>query len=54
MRSFDDETIDNGLSVVKINDISPAIQEQVDLEIKRLLQVKCTFYMSHDIQFCCT
>lgn len=39
MRSFDDgDAIDSGLSMVKVNDISPAVQEQVDMEIKRLLQ----------------
>ena len=40
MRCFDDgDAFDSGLSMVKVNEISPAVQEQVDMEIKRLLQV---------------
>ena len=31
---------DSGLSMVKVNEVSPAVQEQVDMEIKRLLQVR--------------
>lgn len=45
MRTFDDgDAFDSGLSMVKVNEVSPAVQEQVDLEIKRLLQV-CPFYV---------
>ena len=41
MRSFDDgDAFDSGLSMVKVNEVSPAVQEQVDMEIKRLLQVR--------------
>jgi ATP-dependent Zn protease len=40
MRCFDEsDGADTGVSFVKVNDISPALQEQVDMEIKRLLQV---------------
>lgn len=40
LRAFGDEDVfDSGLSMVKVNEVSPAIQEQVDTEIKRLLQV---------------
>lgn len=40
MRVFDDDDpFDNGLSMLKVNDLSPAIQELVDNEIKRILQV---------------
>ncbi|PVD35881.1 hypothetical protein C0Q70_02850 [Pomacea canaliculata] len=39
LRAFGDEDVfDSGLSMVKVNEVSPAIQEQVDTEIKRLLQ----------------
>ncbi|KAL8572122.1 hypothetical protein ACOMHN_052919 [Nucella lapillus] len=39
MRAFDsEEGFDSGLSTVRVNEVSPAVQEQVDLEIKRLLQ----------------
>lgn len=39
MRAFDNgEGFDSGLSMVRVNEVSPAVQEQVDLEIKRLLQ----------------
>ena len=45
MRTFDDgEGFDSGLSMVKVNEVSPAIQEQVDMEIKRLLQVRQTVF----------
>lgn len=38
LRSFDDgDGFDSGLSTVKVNDVSPAVQEMVDMEIKRLL-----------------
>ncbi|KAK7092223.1 ATP-dependent zinc metalloprotease YME1L-like [Littorina saxatilis] len=39
MRTFDNgDGVDSGLSMVRVNEVSPAIQEQVDMEIKRLLQ----------------
>ncbi|KAK7495704.1 hypothetical protein BaRGS_00013151, partial [Batillaria attramentaria] len=39
MRAFEDgDAFDSGLSMVKVNDVSPAVQELVDMEIKRLLQ----------------
>lgn len=39
VRVFDDnDPFDSGLSMLKVNELSPAIQEQVDTEIKRILQ----------------
>ncbi|XP_064610256.1 ATP-dependent zinc metalloprotease YME1L-like [Liolophura sinensis] len=39
VRVFDDnDPFDSGLSMLKVNEVSPAIQEQVDHEIKRILQ----------------
>jgi hypothetical protein len=38
-RSFGEEEQDAGLGFVRVNDISPSIQETIDLEIKRLMQV---------------
>ncbi len=38
-RSFQDEEQDAGLGFVRVNDISPSMQEMIDLEIKRLMQV---------------
>jgi hypothetical protein len=38
-RSFREEEQDAGLGFVRVNDISPTMQEMIDLEIKRLMQV---------------
>ena len=38
-RSFREEEQDAGLGFVRVNDISPSMQEMIDLEIKRLMQV---------------
>ena len=38
-RVFDDDAVDSGLSMLKINEVGPATTELVDQEIKRLLQV---------------
>ena len=38
-RSFRQDEQDNGLGFVRVNDVSPAMQEMIDLEIKRLMQV---------------
>ena len=37
-RSFHEEEQDAGLGFVRVNDISPTMQEMIDLEIKRLMQ----------------
>ncbi|CAF0818621.1 unnamed protein product [Rotaria sordida] len=37
-RSFREEEQDAGLGFVRVNDISPTMQEMIDLEIKRLMQ----------------
>lgn len=38
VRVFDDnDPFDSGLSMLKVNELSPAVQEQVDSEIKRIL-----------------
>ncbi|CAF1585883.1 unnamed protein product [Rotaria magnacalcarata] len=37
-RSFREEEQDAGLGFVRVNDISPSMQEVIDLEIKRLMQ----------------
>ncbi|CAF4351783.1 unnamed protein product, partial [Rotaria sordida] len=37
-RSFREEEQDAGLGFVRVNDISPSMQEMIDLEIKRLMQ----------------
>ena len=42
VRVFDNEAFDSGLSMLKVNEVSPATTELVDLEIKRLLQVSYT------------
>ena len=39
VRMFDNEAFDSGLSMLKVNDVSPATTDLVDSEIKRLLQV---------------
>ena len=39
-RSFREEEQDAGLGFVRVNDVSPTMQEMIDLEIKRLMQVK--------------
>ena len=38
-RSFREEEQDAGAGFVRVNDVSPAMQETIDLEIKRLMQV---------------
>jgi len=43
-RSFQDEEQDAGLGFVRVNDISPSMQEMIDLEIKRLMQVGLYIY----------
>lgn len=47
-RSFREEEQDAGLGFVRVNDVSPTMQELIDLEIKRLMQVeeKSTFSLS--------
>ena len=39
-RSFKEEEQDAGLGFVRVNDVSPTMQEMIDLEIKRLMQVR--------------
>ena len=39
VRVFDDDAVDSGLSMLKVNDLSQATTELVDNEIKRLLHV---------------
>ena len=46
VRMFDNEAFDSGLSMLKVNDVSPATTDLVDSEIKRLLQV------SPPVEFC--
>ena len=43
-RSFREEEQDAGLGFVRVNDISPSMQEMIDLEIKRLMQVNSDLY----------
>lgn len=38
-RTFQDDEQDAGLGFVRVNDVSPTMQEMIDLEIKRLMQV---------------
>jgi hypothetical protein len=38
-RSFQEAEQDAGLGFVRVNDISPSMQEMIDFEIKRLMQV---------------
>lgn len=38
-RSFREEEQDAGAGFVRVNDVSPSMQETIDLEIKRLMQV---------------
>ena len=46
MRVLDDQDpFDSGLSMLKVNELSPATQELVDNEIKRLLQVQDVVYV---------
>jgi ATP-dependent Zn protease len=49
-RSFREEEQDAGLGFVRVNDVSPSMQEIIDLEIKRLMQVKIYF---DEINFIC-
>jgi ATP-dependent Zn protease len=37
-RSFREEEQDSGMGFVRVNDVSPSMQEMIDLEIKRLMQ----------------
>jgi ATP-dependent metalloprotease len=39
VRVFGEDAVDSGLSMLKVNDVSPATTELVDNEIKRFLQV---------------
>ena len=52
-RSFKEEEQDAGLGFVRVNDISPTMQEMIDLEIKRIMQVKIIMIHQHlfDILF---
>lgn len=43
-RSFREEEQDAGLGFVRVNDVSPSMQELIDLEIKRLMQVNNCLY----------
>jgi hypothetical protein len=38
-RSFKEEEQDAGIGFVRVNDVSPSMQEMIDLEIKRIMQV---------------
>lgn len=38
-RSFREEEQDAGVGFVRVNDLSPTMQEIIDMEIKRLMQV---------------
>lgn len=38
-RSFHEDEQDAGMGFVRVNDVSPSMQEMIDLEIKRLMQV---------------
>lgn len=38
-RSFREEEQDAGVGFVRVNDVSPSMQEMIDLEIKRIMQV---------------
>ena len=38
-RSFHEDEQDAGMGFVRVNDVSPSMQETIDLEIKRLMQV---------------
>ena len=38
-RSFHAEEQDAGVGFVRVNDVSPGMQEMIDLEIKRIMQV---------------
>ena len=40
---FGDEAVDSGLSMLTVNEVSPATTELVDNEIKRLLHVSRIF-----------
>jgi hypothetical protein len=44
-RSFKEDEQDAGLGFVRVNDISPSMQETIDLEIKRLMQVDVHFIL---------
>lgn len=41
-RSFREEEQDAGVGFVRVNDVSPSMQEMIDLEIKRIMQVNTT------------
>jgi hypothetical protein len=38
-RSFHEDEQDAGMGFVRVNDVSPSMQEMIDMEIKRLMQV---------------
>lgn len=48
-RSFREEEQDAGLGFVRVNDISPSMQETIDLEIKRIMQVNISFISRPDL-----
>ncbi len=43
VRVFDNEAVDGGLNMLKVNELSPQTTELVDSEIKRLLTVCIAF-----------
>jgi len=47
-RSFREEEQDAGLGFVRVNDVSPSMQETIDLEIKRIMQVNIYFLIRND------
>lgn len=40
VRVIEDESMDTGSNFMRVNELSPAMTEMVDSEIKRLLQVR--------------
>ena len=47
VRAFNGEAFDSGLSMLKVNEISPGMTEIIDSEIKRLLTVSIFLYLCH-------
>jgi hypothetical protein len=46
-RSFKEEEQDAGIGFVRVNDVSPSMQEMIDLEIKRIMQVNISNVNRH-------
>ena len=46
VRTFDDEAFDSGLSMLKVNDLSPTTTDLIDSEIRRLLQVSLKIWQN--------